>query len=154
MPPLILKSFYSPPNFATKLSIPLSKTSSYRSNFCSWRSYVFQRIHFGFGGSSHSAGSRSPISRALIRSLPRYALSEAPWNCDRYATCRPHACRLKNLSAPGGFQSTVANPPVTGHTKNHWHPPKWRGREPKVICCAKLPIAKRNNACRGSSCLR
>jgi hypothetical protein len=27
-PPLILKGFYNPPNFATKLSIPLSKISS------------------------------------------------------------------------------------------------------------------------------
>jgi len=32
------------------------------------RRRVFCRIHFGFGGSSQSSGSRSPIRRALIRS--------------------------------------------------------------------------------------
>jgi hypothetical protein len=35
--------------------------------------YVAHRIHFGFGGKSHSSGSRLAISRDLTRSFPACA---------------------------------------------------------------------------------
>ena len=56
--------------------LPLHREwNSYRSNFSSARLYVRHLIHFGFGGKSHSSGSRRPIehSRDLIFACPRWA---------------------------------------------------------------------------------
>jgi hypothetical protein len=58
---------------ATKANVPSSRTDSYRSYLSTYRWSVRQRIHFGFGGKSHSSGSQSPIRRALIRAFPRCA---------------------------------------------------------------------------------
>jgi hypothetical protein len=59
------------PSFSASSTTPSSRMDSYRSNFATARLYVRHLIHLGFGGKSHSFGSRPPIehSREFILAL-------------------------------------------------------------------------------------
>src|SRR5215469_12765755 len=44
-------------------NMPSFRMASYRSKLSSTRRYVLHRIHLGFGGKSHSSGSKPPIEQ-------------------------------------------------------------------------------------------